>query len=446
MSINKSILDRLRENFPSAIRGAVCKSDLKKTGVAFRDKEHAISTFSRIDIGENKVYAIPLDFDINSYDALSIIENLPTPPNLVIKNLKSGHTQIWYVLNEDDLVFNRGSKAFHYMRNIRKHMTRTANADPHHHNYVTYNPWHKDFTTSVWNNNSYSLSQLATWFDLPPETNYSMRHSIDHAIPNHDVHKIFPSLKSMLSSDMLVKEGSRNSFLFEQSRRILYSHRGLPDDQLLRIAKEVCHSVNNKFMELPLPEGEVNNTASSIAQYIMLNRATLFSGGGCFTFKERNGRDRHLYKGLNNPSFRDKQVISGKETSRIRKERTRNKICSSIIMKLSVSKDFRRGNKGSFDLIKGILKKKLTFSRQTIDRHWDEALQLAKDWFIVDKCPNGNIRLVRRSGWKAYLADYRAVYLLNPPPPEINDISLPLKGGFEDISHITRTHIPPMFA
>lgn len=209
---------------------------------------------------------IDIDRAVSDIIEALIYTNSNAPvPNLIVKNPKNKHVQLFYCLKNPVAIsqdkkkkINYSQKAHDYYKAIRTHLTKVLDGDLSYHNYIAKNPYSTAWDTISMRTEAYTLTELAKISD------YRAREYIEL--------KRTRSKSKSLKICANLSTGHRNQGLFDLVRfqaYTLYNDKGQiwTQSQFSDCLFEHMKELNALKCEQPLAHGELRTICRSISNF-----------------------------------------------------------------------------------------------------------------------------------------------------------------------------------
>ena len=266
-SIPAKVYEFLIKNLPKVM---MCSSTLKSGDVrTYTLPKNIALTYEHIQINhENLSKFIVIDDD--GLDPSNFLDLPVAPPNLVIVNPKTGHSQKWYFLQEGVTRTHHGSeKAKNYYSTTVFKLTAIYNGDPNYSGFLARNPLSKRHIVFSPHSEPYTLDQLNASIGVTSD---------DYDSQNRYKSDAFLLIADYCRRNRKLSEVSgigRNCTIFEILRHQAYREwQEYPSEQAFaNYLQSEAYKINkNRFANDLLPENELKHIANSIARYCFSNR------------------------------------------------------------------------------------------------------------------------------------------------------------------------------
>ncbi|MBA6062126.1 MULTISPECIES: replication initiation protein [Pseudomonas] len=239
-------LNRVLQECPYLPR---CSDD--KTAARILPREYAVC-YPYMQINREGMVSW-LIFDLDHYNALIWDDAGLPPPNLIVRNRRTGGTHLYYAIIPVCTTDNARSRPINYLKAIYKAFVAALDADPNYHGGpVAKTPGHPWWQTQELHNHVYELADLAECVDLEPITPWGK--GPDYEAASH----------------------SRHCMLFENLRFYAYSIVNLERDKgsydhFVRRLTAHAHNANRfggrgSFIT-DLPLSSIRSTVKSVARW-----------------------------------------------------------------------------------------------------------------------------------------------------------------------------------
>lgn len=277
-----------------------CSDD--KTATRVRPREYAIR-YPYMQLNRTG-FVSWLIFDLDHNDSWRWERVGLPPPNMIVRNRKSGHSHLYYAINPVCTTERARSAPITYMKAVYAAFSAKLAADPDFHSGpVAKTPGHPWWLTEELHGQVYDLGELAEYVELPRRCPWAKAPDIEHI--SH----------------------SRHCTLFELLRRYAYSIVGSMRetgtfDIFMRVLETFAHD-KNRFSERgfssDLPFSSIRATVRSVARWTWDRYSG--SGKGCM---------RGIMRLDESLPLAHRQKVSAERTHELRHKATEAKIISAI--------------------------------------------------------------------------------------------------------------------
>jgi len=280
--IPETVRDFLITRLPSEM---MCSSTLKTGEVrTFILEKNKALRYEHIQVNHRNLYSF-IVIDDDGLDPTNYLDLPVAPPNLVVVNPISGHSQKWYFLKEGVTQTRFGSKkAKDYYSTTAFKLTAIYNGDAHYTGFLARNPFSNKHILLCPHSEPYTLDQL----------NDSMRVTADdYDRKNKYKSDAFLLINEYCRRNKKLSEASgigRNCTIFEilrhQAYREWYEY-GSEKVFATYLQNEAGKINRNRFADDLLPENELKNIANSIARYCFSRRINTSSNIKSFVDRQK---------------------------------------------------------------------------------------------------------------------------------------------------------------
>lgn len=264
----------------------MCSSTLKSGEVkTYRlDKNKALS-YEHIQVNHPNLYSF-IVIDDDGIEPDNYLDLPIAPPNLIVINPKTGHSQKWYFLKEGVTRTRFGSQQAkdYYAKTVFK-MTAIYNGDVHYTGYLARNPFSKRHIVFCPEIEPYTLNELNDAMGVTAD---------DYASGNKYKSDAFLLIREYCHRNKKLSEASgigRNCETFEilrhQAYREWYEFNDV--DQFQTYLESVATKINqNRFANNLLPNSEIKSISKSIANYCFSRRIKTTSNIKSFSDRQKS--------------------------------------------------------------------------------------------------------------------------------------------------------------
>lgn len=242
-----------------------CSSTLKnQIGHVYPLPKHLALAHEHIQVNHDNLYNF-IVIDDDGLDPSNFLELPVAPPNLIVINPITGHSQKWYFLEEGVTQTHLGSqKAKDYYAVTVFKLKAIYNGDPHYTGFLARNPFFEKHIVFSPRNEPYKLSEI--------------NNSIGVCIDDYNQENVYKSDAFLLIRDYCRRNKrlsdassiGRNCTIFEILRHQAYKewYEYSSEKLFAEYLFDQAISINiNRYSDNPLPVNELKHISNSIAKY-----------------------------------------------------------------------------------------------------------------------------------------------------------------------------------
>lgn len=266
-SIPSKVRDFLITNLPKKMK---CSSTLKSGDVHVYTLEKNIALrHEHIQFNHENIYKF-IVIDDDGLDPSNFLDLPVAPPNLVVVNPNTGHSQKWYFLKEGVTQTRFASqKAKNYYSTTAFKLRAIYNGDPNYNGLLARNPLSKRHIVFSPHSEPYTLEQLNAFIGVTSD---------DYNSQNHYKSDAFLLIADYCRRNKKLSEEAgmgRNCTIFEILRHQAYRewNEYSSEQVFATYLKSEADKINrNWFANDLLPENELKHIANSISYYCFSRR------------------------------------------------------------------------------------------------------------------------------------------------------------------------------
>lgn len=279
-SIPDTVRDFLITHLPKKM---MCSSTIKSGDVqTYTLAKNIALRYEHIQVNHHNRYNFIVIDDDGLYP--SNFMDLPVaPPNLIVVNPDTGHSQKWYFLKEGVTRTCFGSqKAKDYYSTTAFKLTAIYNGDAHYSGFLARNPLSSRHIVFSPHSEAYTLDQLNKSMGVTSD---------DYNVQNHYKSDAFLLIGEYCRRNKKLSEAAgmgRNCTIFEILRHHSYRewHKYSTEQAFATYLRAEAGKINrNRFADDLLPENELKHIANSIARYCFSRR--IKATGNLKSFSDR---------------------------------------------------------------------------------------------------------------------------------------------------------------